>query len=166
MFSFRKKMSWRKRSSKKPIPITGKPGNGPRNTGSCDDLIAIRTKLHLTREASSADFEWRRVLKKKVVRCKQPNQNTGSKAVAFIGFNFCWMWDSCALRNMASSIRFGDVFFWFWMVFHRQWDFVKHKNLALCEPYLVWSFVHWMERCNNSIIYNSRFTICDKILQL
>ena len=46
-------------------------------------------------------------------------------------------------------------------------DFVKHKDLALCEPYLVWSFVHWMERCNNSIysiVYNSRFTICDKII--
>lgn len=54
---FSKKNELRKRSSKKPIPITGKPGNGPRNTGSCDDLIAIRTKLHLTREASSADFE-------------------------------------------------------------------------------------------------------------
>ena len=49
---FSKKMSGRKRSSHIPSR-SPETGNGPRNTGSCDDLIAIRTKLHLTQAAKN-----------------------------------------------------------------------------------------------------------------
>lgn len=53
-FSRKKRELKETKFEKIPSPSPKTPGNGPRNTGSCDDLIAIRTKLHLTQEAASA----------------------------------------------------------------------------------------------------------------
>ena len=97
-----------------PIPITGKPRKiQPRNTGSCDDLIAIRTKLHLTQAAknrrSLTEGRLTSLNKKCFFRFQQPSQKQVQKRLMFVGFNFCWMWDLCALRSI-SSIRFGDGF--------------------------------------------------------
>ena len=88
---------------------------------SCDDLIAIRTKLHLTQAAknrrSLSEGRLTSLKQKMFFDLNSPTKNGFKKRLAFLlASTFAGCGDSCALRNMTSSIRFGDGFFdfeWF-----------------------------------------------------